>query len=335
MTEHQEAGMLLVQFADADGVAVCGRLDGDFVRVHGGGRSSYAHVVACLAAGRPLLESGDAFDGVSIDLADLVDSGRLLPPVTHPDPRRCLVSGTGLTHRGGADARALMHMPDDATASDTLRLFAAGVKGGRPDSASPGVLPEWFYKGNGDSIVAPGAPLPSPGFALADGEESELAALYVIDDRGIPRRIGTAIGNEFSDHETERLNYLYLAHSKLRDCSFGPALRVGEPLADIRGETRILRDNREVWTKPFATGDANMTHSLANLEHHHFRYARHCRPGDVHVHFLGTATLSFADGFVIEDGDVIEIGAGGYGPPLRNVVHRAPPETTMTKVTPA
>ena len=40
--------------------------------------------------------------------------------------------------------------------------------------------------------------------------------------------LGFALGNEFSDHVTERVNYLYLAHSKLRWCSFGPELRVGE-----------------------------------------------------------------------------------------------------------
>ncbi|QMW24579.1 FAH family protein [Sandaracinobacteroides saxicola] len=327
--------MLLVQFRDANGAAVCGLLDGDIVRAHAASRSTYDHVRDCLAAGQGLIDSADAFGGAAMGFADLAAGERLLPPLTHPDPRRCLVSGTGLTHRGSADTRALMHMPDDAAASDTMRLFTAGVKGGRPAGDAPGVLPEWFYKGDGDSIVAPGAAMPSPGFALADGEEPELAMLYVIDNNGIPRRIGSAIGNEFSDHETERLNYLYLAHSKLRDCSFGPALRVGAPPADIHGETRILRAGREVWRKRFATGEANMTHNLANLEHHHFRYARHCRPGDVHVHFLGTAVLSFADGFMVDDGDVIEIGADSYGPPLRNVVRRAPDGTVMTKVQPA
>jgi hypothetical protein len=327
--------MLIVQFRGDDGLPVCGLLDGDRVLPHRDALLTYDHVVGCLRTGRALADSAGDFVGNRLDFAELAATRRLLPPLTHPDPRRCLVSGTGLTHRGSADTRALMHMPDDAAASDTMRLFVAGVKGGRPDSDAPGVLPEWFYKGDGDSIIAPCAAIPSPGFALADGEEPELAALYVIDDAGVPRRVGTAIGNEFSDHETERLNYLYLAHSKLRDCSFGPALRVGEPSADIQGETRILRGNLEVWTKPFATGDANMTHSLSNLEHHHFRYGRHRRPGDVHIHFLGTSVLSFADGFVVEDGDVIEIGADGYGPPLRNAVSRAPLETIMTKVFPA
>ena len=52
------------------------------------------------------------------------------------------------------------------------------------------------------------------------------------------------------------------------------------------------------------TGEGNMAHSLANLEHHHFKYRNFRRPGDVHVHFFGTATLSFADKIVVEPGDV-------------------------------
>ncbi len=52
-----------------------------------------------------------------------------------------------------------------------------------------------------------------------------------------------------------------------------------------------------------------MSHTIANLEHHHFKYALFRRPGDVHVHFFGTATLSFADGIKTEAGDVFEIAA--------------------------
>ena len=51
-----------------------------------------------------------------------------------------------------------------------------------------------------------------------------------------------------------------------------------------------------LWEKPFLTGEENMCHSLDNLEYHHFKYAAHRVPGDVHLHFFGTATLSFADG---------------------------------------
>src|SRR5205809_355699 len=79
-----------------------------------------------------------------------------------------------------------------------------------------GAQPEWFYKGDGDIVVGCGGALASPSFALDGGEEPELVGLYVISPAGTPHRLGFAIGNEFSDHVTERKNYLYLAHSKLR-----------------------------------------------------------------------------------------------------------------------
>jgi hypothetical protein len=73
-----------------------------------------------------------------------------------------------------------------------------------------------------------------------------------------------------------------------------------------------------LWEKPFLTGEDNMSHSLVNLEHHHFKYAAFRRPGDVHVHFFGTATLSFADGVRTRPGDVFEIAAAPFTLPLRN-----------------
>ena len=41
-------------------------------------------------------------------------------------------------------------------------------------------------------------------------------------------RLGFALANEFSDHVTERGNYLWLAHSKLRPASFGPEMLLGD-----------------------------------------------------------------------------------------------------------
>ena len=81
-----------------------------------------------------------------------------------------------------------------------------------------------------------------------------------------------------------------------------PELRLGELPADIRGVSRILRGGAVIWERPFLTGEANMSHSIANLEHHHFKYAAFRRPGEVHVHFFGTATLSFSDGIARRSG---------------------------------
>ncbi len=135
-----------------------------------------------------------------------------------------------------------------------------------------------------------------------------------------PFRLGFALGNEFSDHVTERQNYLYLAHSKLRPCSFGPELLVGDLPADVRGTSRILRGGTAIWEKPFLSGEDHMCHSIANLEAHHFKYAAFCRPGDAHAHFFGTATLSFSDGIKTEPGDVFEIAASPFTMALVNPV---------------
>ncbi len=111
-------------------------------------------------------------------------------------------------------------------------------------------------------------------------------------------------GNEFSDHVTERQNYLWLAHSKLRACSVGPELLTGALPEHVGGESRLQRGGKTIWAKPFLSGEKNMSHTVANLEYHHFKYASFRRPGDVHIHFFGAATLSFADGIKTQPGDV-------------------------------
>lgn len=270
------------------------------------------------AAGRALGEVEAA------TLVRMLDDGRVRTPLTHDDPAHCLVSGTGLTHLGSASARDAMHQKlsgsGEAELSDSMRMFKWGIDGGKPPAGDIGVQPEWFYKGDGGIVVAPGAALPSPSFALDAGEEPEVVGLYWIAPDGTPCRLGFALGNEFSDHVTERQNYLYLAHSKLRACAFGPELRTGVLPADLRGTSRIRRGDRIVWEKPFVTGEANMSHTIANLEHHHFKYASHRRPGDVHVHFFGTATLSFADDVRAQSGDRFEIELAEFGAALVNTL---------------
>ena len=197
-------------------------------------------------------------------------------------------------------------------------MFRSGVAGGKPAPGAIGVAPEWFYKGDGTALVAPEQPLPLPGFAGDGGEEAELAALYLIGREGRPRRIGYALGNEFSDHVVERQNYLYLAASKMRACAIGPELLLDELPATVEIEVRVVRDGAPIWSQRFKTGEANMTHSLAKLEHHHFKYPAFRRPGDLHCHFLGTAALSFAAGVAARTGDRFEIESAVFGRPLRN-----------------
>lgn len=296
-------------------------------------QSVYELVLRCLSQECKLTE-------YALDLAhgELLDYGaiysraspwHLLTPIDVPgSASRLTIAGTGLTHLGSAKERQAMHITDvsnaDEAMTDSMRMFQWGIEGGRPANGEIGIAPEWFYKGNGFMLQAPFAPLTIPAYAEDGGEEAELAGIYVIGEDGTPYRIGMATGNEFSDHRFEKRNYLNLAGSKLRTCSLGPELVVGAEFQAVAGEVRIEREADTIWSKKVATGEENMCHSLANLEHHHFKFDGHRQPGDVHVHFFGAHSLSFGDGIVLKDGDWMEVRYEGFGRALRNPIRVEP-----------
>lgn len=326
----------LVQFLDAKGERRVGVAsdNGKTLTVLDGVERVYDLARAAEAKATSLAEQVKAHLGEeTVDYDQVIADRRLLAPIDHPDASHCHVTGTGLTHLGSADTRDKMHQTaqaEEAALTDSMKMFRDGLKSGKPPGGEPGAQPEWFYKGNGRFIVPPEAPLTSPAFAEDGGEEPELAGIYLIGEDGTPLSLGFALANEFSDHVTERRNYLLLAHSKLRQSSFGPELRLGPAPADIRGTSRIRRNGAVIWEKPFLTGEDNMSHSLANLEHHHFKYPEHRVPGDLHIHYFGTATLSFADGVKTEAGDIFEIEAPAFGRPLRNALKIAKEGPVLT-----
>jgi hypothetical protein len=327
--------MHLSQVSGPKGVQVVAR-HGAVARVVSGAGSVYDLALAAVAAGRGLAQEV-ALRGLGdvVDLAAAAREGRLLLPVSHPDPAHLHMTGTGLTHLGSAAARDAMHakLGQAETLTDSMKMFRMGLEGGRPTAGAVGAQPEWFYKGNGHAAVAPGAALLAPGFAEDGGEEPEVAGVYIAGPDGRVHRIGWALGNEFSDHVTERVNYLWLAHSKLRVASYGPEILVGDLPADIRGTSRIRRHGAVIWEKPFLSGEANMSHTIANLEHHHFKYDIFRQPDDLHVHFFGTATLSVADGIKTQAGDVFEIESSTFGLPLINPLAFAPAQAGAQTVT--
>ncbi|MGV1752116.1 AraD1 family protein [Agrobacterium sp. CG674] len=324
--------MLISQIKNASGIIVAVREDGGQARAVNNAGSVYELALEAANNGKTLAQVIEARGyGEVVDLEEAYAEGKFLPPITHPDPAHLHLTGTGLTHLGSAATRDSMHKKtsesSEESLTDSMKMFKMGLENGKPKAGEKGVQPEWFYKGNGHVATAPGAALVSPSFALDGGEEPEMAGIYVIADNGQAFRIGFAVSNEFSDHVTERMNYLYLAHSKLRPASFGPEIRVGAAPSDIRGTSRILRDGKVIFEKPFLSGEDNMSHTFANLEYHHFKYGLFRAPGEVHVHMFGTATLSFADGVKPEAGDVFEIEAAGFGLPLRNALRVEMEET--------
>ncbi len=115
------------------------------------------------------LEYGEVYEGRS--------AWRLAPPIDHPEPCRCHVMGTGLTHKGSAENRQSMHVgagshpegtrPGARSAdallqaprsplpaqTDSMKMFQIGLEGGRPQPGCIGAAPEWFYKGTGMIVL--------------------------------------------------------------------------------------------------------------------------------------------------------------------------------------
>ena len=326
----------LLQLTLPDGARAVARLDEDrSAQLVTGVSSTYDLALRAIARGVSLEQAvDDARLGEVVDVFAALAQGRVLPPLDHPhDTAHLIVTGTGLTHLGSAEGRDKMHrtLENAANLTDSMKMFKLGLEAGKPASGAEGSQPEWFYKGDGSTLTAPEAPFASPAFAQDGGEEPEMVGHYVIGPDGTPFRLGFALGNEFSDHVTERFNYLWLAHSKLRACSYGPELRAGALPASVQGRSRIRRGNELVWDKPFLSGEENMSHGIANLEAHHFKYGQFRRPGDVHVHFFGTATLSFSEGVKTQDGDVFELEADAFLLPLRNTLATADRESVTVR----
>lgn len=322
------------------------QVNGNQLRLLNGLSFVYAFALAALHQGERLVTIIErAITDEVIDY-DAVYAGqsewKLLPAFDHPDePARCLVSGTGLTHRKSADNRNAMHTSENGQAAlvtDSMRIYEWGLESGRPPSGEIGAQPEWFYKGNGAILRAHGEPLDAPDFADDGGEEAEIAGIYIIDEQGTPRRIGFAQGNEFSDHEMEAKNYLYLAPSKLRTCALGPELVISDGFSrdfrDVPGTATLERNGQTLWSQHISSGEANMVHTLENLEHHHFKYDQHRQPGDAHVHFFGTGGFSFGSGIKLEDGDDMAVTFEGYGRSLRNPIRIAPKPPILVSARP-
>lgn len=316
--------MKLVQLGSGSNETRVAVVDGDTLRLLGGFNSVYELALAALADEKPLREFVERqISEETVDYGPVYrgeSEWRLLPPFTHPEPSRCLVTGTGLTHKASADNRQAMHH-NPAEVSDSMRMYLMGLEGGRPAAGEIGVSPEWFYKGCGTILRGHGEPLAIPAFAGDGGEEPEIAGAYLIDAEGRPRRVGMAQTNEFSDHVLEKQNYLYLAHSKLRVCSMGPELVVHPEFGGVvPGTVSIERDGEVLWSQAISSGEGKMSHTVGNLEHHHFKYEAHRRPGDAHIYFFGADAFSFGAGIALQDGDVMVVAFEGFGRELRNPV---------------
>jgi hypothetical protein len=326
----------LVQLLDPQGQRRLASVEGDQLRLLAHAASAYEAAEAAIRRTIPLSEVITTDPGSERltyeEVHALRTAWRILPAFDHPsEPARCLVSGTGLTHLASAKNRQAMHT-NAADLTDSMRMYMWGEEGGKPAPGQIGIAPEWFYKGCGSILRGHGEELMIPPYAGDGGEEPEIAGAYIIDPDGNPRRLGFMTANEFSDHRTEKKNYLYLAPSKLRTCAVGPELVVTDSFRAVPGVVSIRRDSAVIWSKEITTGEANMCHSLVNIEHHHFKFEQHRRPGDAHVHFYGADAFSFGAGVELEDGDIMEVAFEGMGRPLQNTLRKAADRATLIPV---
>lgn len=325
--------MRLIQYLASDGSRHVGAIPGDSGQPYVVGSCTSVRELALEAyrSGTSIRSVLEAYRlGEAVDYEAVIAERRLLVPLDHPDPHHLQIAVTGLTHLGSAQSRDAMHAKlRQGDLTDSMKMFKLGIDGGKPAPGSVGVQSEWVFKGLGAWCVAPENPIELPGFSWGGGEEAEVVGLYVIGDKGEVLRVGYALGNEFSDHRMERENYLYLAHAKLRKSSFGPELLLGDLPANVTGNVRILRGGEALWQNSFHSGEENMCHTVANLEHHHFKYAGFRHPGDVHVYFFGASVLSHSDGIAPAPGDVFEIESASFGRPLRNQLVAGAPETLV------
>jgi hypothetical protein len=257
-------------------------------------RSVYGFAMAAIETGwklRDLLSTD--LSGIVLDYGEvhaLKSAWRFLPSFDHPEhPARCVVSGCANPH---------------------------GANGSRT------ATPAWFLKGNGMHLRGHGEELVIPSFALGGAEEAELAAAYIIDPSGQPRRVGLTPGNEFADAAMAAEDPRMLSHSKLRTCAIGPELTLDAEFKAVRGSVTIERGGVPVWSKEIVTGEGHTLFPLADLERHCFKYEAHRLPGDAHVHFLGGSVSSLGAGFRLQGGDEAVIEWEGFGRPLRNPIRR-------------
>jgi hypothetical protein len=281
-----------------------------------------------------IIESGLSDEKIEYDAVYNGSSEwKLLPSFDNPDnATNCIVSGTGLTHHSSALNRNVMHQKETGTLTDSMKVYQWGVEGGKPGEGKIGIQPEWFYKGTGSILKAHGEALTVPNFGNDGGEEPEIAGIYLIDRKGNPVRIGFTTGNEFSDHVMEKKNYLYLAPSKLRNCSIGPELVLTTDFTDLKGKVSVSRNGTDLWSADIKTGENNMAHSLENLEYHHFKYEDHRHPLQAHVHFFGTGAFSFGAGIQLQTGDEMKVQWEGMGRPLVNTIKIETGDERLIKV---
>jgi hypothetical protein len=266
--------MRLVQLRDPDGRRAVAASVADGHRRLEDVETVYELVLESIESGRALSTTASTYVGQTpLDLGAAEREGRLLPPVDHPVPTRCWVTGT--------DARG-----------------------------------DWFFRGNGSTLVGAGRPLPCPQFAEQNAPTPQLAGIFVIAEDGTPCRVGFALAHPLTDLALRAGPAS--GHAQLRASAVGPELVLGELPEAISATARVVRGESTVGSWPLVL--APSAAAIAEATQAHFRYDMHRRPGDVHFHFFGQPAGS--DAVPAEIGDLCELEAPAFGHLLRSPLSR-------------
>jgi len=239
---------------------------------------------------------------------------RLLPPIDNPDtPARCLITGTGLSHLKSAQTRDSMHT-GAVTLTDSMKMYQWGVDGGKPAPGLVGAAPEWFYKGDGALYARKTSRSTCQNMrAMAARRRRSPVSTSLVP---MAHRAAWALPlPTILRSRSRKLNYLYLAHSKLRACSLGPELVNNGPFDSVQGRVCILRGGSVFWERTFLTGEQNMCHSLAIWS------TIISGPNNTGAPATSTCISSVRPRSVpatashMQEGDVMEIAFEGYGRP--------------------
>lgn len=73
-----------------------------------------------------------------------------------------------------------------------------------------------------------------------------------------------------------------------------------------------------MWCWIIKIGEKNMVYSLSNLEYYYFKYVNYRQLGQVYIYFFGVDVFSFGEGWVLQDGDMMEVQWEGLGRFFKN-----------------
>lgn len=241
-------------------------------------RSSYDLV-------RTILADGDDLEHALSNLLQAKGSARsnlnierYYPPIKPPDDRDAIVTAFGNTH-----------VRVNGKPSDFREL-------------------DWFYKGNGYTLVADGEPISLSSDGYGGGIEIEYALVFMISSRGLPEVVGYVLANDFSDVEMRHRHPNLANLSKLAQTGIGRQLAVAKDIpANLMVKCDILRGNGgEKWASQGESGQGAVRYSTQYLTNLIFsNSAINLVPFTVYYVLLGAVISSNKAGIELSHGDVI------------------------------